>query len=776
MDRFKRVAEAVWEVAPDITLITTSARPDLEGNDAEAAVREKLALPLEMTRFVQGRGKKLVFDCHSFVDQGKAVPGIGLFGRWINRLAAKPEDVSTAILEFNAGAFDFTRGLSHAMEMNAAYRAGDVIRGIGTPNLSQPWNVYQTDWKAVLWTQGNIYYTQDKVWFQPAYYVDQMIARSWVPEAVEVSVQGPDASLDVFAGRSEDGCRLALRVVNPTDAPLDARIYLAGFRPTDPIARIEELVGAPDDFNTLDQAEKIKPVGHDWQHDLWDSKTHYTFPAQSFTVIQFTGLHVKGVELMTIKIAAIVLVFAFAIGMPASAAVTPNSLFGDDMVLQRDMPVPIWGTARDGETVTVAFQGQTVSTTASGGKWMVRLKPLRAGGPFTMTLSGDNTLTLQNVLVGDVWVCSGQSNMERQLGPRPPQPLIDDWQKEADSADFPQIRQFGVAERGAAEPQTEVTGKWVVCSPQTAPNFTAVGFFFGRALFQSEHVPIGLLFSSVGGTPASAWTSREAMLGNPATQDILTNYDKALQDYKAAPPPAPGTKAPADPARKAPGRHFNAMIAPLMPYAIRGVIWYQGETDSGAARQYRSLFPLMISDWRRRWGEGDFPFLFVQVAPYRGTGPDIREAQLMTLGTSPNTAMVVTTDIGDADNIHPPHKQAVGARLALAAEALSYHEKREYSGPLFQAMTIQGNKAVLTFTHTTGGLVAQGGALKGFTIAGADKKFVPATAEIQGDKIVVHSDQVPSPVAVRYGWANVPDVNLFNGAGLPASPFRTDPD
>jgi sialate O-acetylesterase len=221
---------------------------------------------------------------------------------------------------------------------------------------------------------------------------------------------------------------------------------------------------------------------------------------------------------------------------------------------------------------------------------------------------------------------------------------------------------------------------------------------------------------------------------------------------------------------------YNGMIAPLLPYAIRGAIWYQGESNVGRERQYRTLFPTMIADWRHAWGEGDFPFLFVQIAPYHGNSPEIREAQLLSWQNTTNTAMVVTIDCGDANDIHPPRKQPMSARLALAARAIAYGEKLEYSGPVFQSMKLEGSEAVLRFTHPGGGLVAKDGPLKGFTIAGADKVFHPAQAEIHGQTIVVASDAVSRPVAVRYGWANVPEGNLFNRAGLPASPFRTDVD
>jgi sialate O-acetylesterase len=253
----------------------------------------------------------------------------------------------------------------------------------------------------------------------------------------------------------------------------------------------------------------------------------------------------------------------------------------------------------------------------------------------------------------------------------------------------------------------------------------------------------------------------------PLTGEWLCRQGVSLAD--AGWPPTDYTQSP-----NAPTVLYNGMIAPLLPYAMRGVIWYQGESNVGREQQYRALFPAMIADWRQAWGEGDFPFLFVQIAPYSGNTPGIREAQFLTLQRSPNTAMAVITDGGDANDIHPPHKQPVGARLALAARALAYGEHIEYSGPLYQSMKIKGNRVILNFTHIGGGLVAKGGELKGFILAGADGKFVPAQAEIHGRTVVVTSDQVAKPVAVRYGWANVPEVNLFNLDGLPASPFQSD--
>jgi sialate O-acetylesterase len=503
------------------------------------------------------------------------------------------------------------------------------------------------------------------------------------------------------------------------------------------------------------------------------------------------------------KFHSIALVLVLAGASSLDAAITPHVLFSDGAVLQQGKEIPVWGTASEGEPVRVEFAGQTLSTTAKDGKWSVRLKPVKAGGPFKMTLNGENTVVLNDLWVGEVWICGGQSNMERQLGPRPPQKPIDGWEEEVKKADYPRMRQFTV-------PQTippsgvppRIQGKWATCSPQTAANFSAVGYFFGRDLHRKLNVPIGLIACNWGGTPAEAWTSRETLEAIPELRGIVENYDKARSDYSAKlaayrenepklraehevavakakqegkrPPnfPAP----PKDPAASqvSPTVLREAMVTPIVPYGIRGVIWYQGESNSRNGLQYRTLFPATIADWRKTWGQGDFPFLFVQLAPFKTNPPEVREAQFMASRTVPNTAMVVTTDVGDAEDIHPTRKEPVGSRLALAARAVVYGEKLEFSGPAFRSATFSKGRAVLRFDHLGGGLVAKDGPLKGFTIAGADKQFVPARAEIQGGTVVVSSDSVPEPAAVRYGWANVPDVNLFNREGLPASPFRTD--
>ncbi len=502
------------------------------------------------------------------------------------------------------------------------------------------------------------------------------------------------------------------------------------------------------------------------------------------------------------------------------ADVKPNPLFTDGAVLQRGQAVPVWGTARDGEKITVVLGDQKVTTTAANGKWSVSLKPLKEGGPLTLTLTGDNTVTVNNLLVGEVWICSGQSNMDFRFAGTATAA------EETPKADFPKIRMFTVDKVPSLTPVAERGGSWVECSPQTVSKFSAVGYFFARELYQKLGVPIGMIHTSWGGTPAQAWTSLEGFGNDPELKDYLASakqalasqpadiqaklaeynaakktwdesvgnaYQQTLNEWKTASAkakqdgtPMPPKPAPASPAPNAPPNPgsspnfpttlYNGMIAPLVPYAIKGAIWYQGESNAGQAKQYRTLFPAMIADWRAKWKQGDFPFYFVQIAPFNNQPPEIREAQFLTLAKSKHTAMAVTTDVGNATNIHPTQKEPVGQRLAYAARALAYGEKIEYSGPLYSGMKAEGDKIAVSFTHVGGGLVAKDGELKGFTIAGEDKKFVPAKAEIKGDKIVVSGEGVTKPTAVRYGWANVPEVNLFNKEGIPASPFRTDVD
>jgi len=443
-------------------------------------------------------------------------------------------------------------------------------------------------------------------------------------------------------------------------------------------------------------------------------------------------------------------IFFFSLGS-VHAEVKVHNLFTEHAVLQRDLPLPIWGTAADGETVKVTLADQTAETTAKDGKWSVKLKPLSAGGPHTLTIAGpSNKLTIGDILVGEVWVCGGQSNMEWTVN------NSESPKEVAAKADHPKIRLIAIPRTGNKEPQTEVNAKWDVCKPDTIGNFTAVGYHFGRALHEKLGVPVGLINSNIGGTAAQRWADRKTLETTPG----LEGYAREGNSSDL----------------------YNAMIHPLAPYGIRGAIWYQGESNADQAYRYRTLFPAMIKSWRDTWGQGDFPFLFVQLAPFTAikTEPaesdwaELREAQLMTLSKSPKTGMAVITDIGDAKDIHPKPKQPVGERLALAARAIAHGEKIEFSGPVFESLKVEGNQAVLRFAHVGHGLECKGDKLTGFTIAGEDKKFHNAEAKIDGDTIVVTSDKVEKPAAVRFGWANFPVVNLWNKDGLPATPFRTD--
>jgi sialate O-acetylesterase len=653
------------------------------------------------------------------------------------------------------------------------------------------------------------------------------------------------------------------------------------------------------------------------------------------------------------SLAPALVLFLLTFAPAARADVRVPSVIGDNMVLQQGRKVRVWGWAEPGERVTVSFRGEKASADADArGRWEVFTGPHEAGGPFELTVAGRNTLAFRNVLVGEVWVCSGQSNMEWSLA------NARDGAKEAAAADYPFIHLFTVLKKTAAEPLDNVEGRWVVTTPKEAAQFSAVGYFFGRELHRRLGVPVGLIHTSWGGTPAEAWTSRGALAADPLLKPILDRYDKQLADlprlrreyerardewakqYVMADPgnkgetqgfakpgldasgwkrmnlpqlwetagldvdgvvwfrrevevPAgwagkdltlklgaiddadttyfngervgstgadtlnswvvqrvyrvPGrlvragrntvavrvfdrvgdggfgggqmTLAPADsktekgvaldgewfykeeatvPSRdidwtkqpQAPGSAnqnnptvlYNAMLAPLVPYTIRGAIWYQGESNAGRAHQYRTLFPAMIRDWRAAWGIGDFPFYFVQLANWRARPQDstdsewaeLREAQTMTLAAAPNTGMAVAIDIGDPDDIHPRNKLDVGLRLARWALADTYGLKLEKSGPLYDSFKVEGDKVRVSFRHAGGLKTRDGAAPAGFYVAGADRKFVPAEARVEKGEVVVWSKEVPAPVAVRYAWADNPTANLYNSDGLPASPFRTD--
>ena len=518
------------------------------------------------------------------------------------------------------------------------------------------------------------------------------------------------------------------------------------------------------------------------------------------------------------------------------AAVKMPALFGDHMVLQRDAFVRVWGWADPGEAVQVTVGSATATATAAqDGKWMVRLEGLKASAtPVEMKIAGKaNTITLHDVLIGDVWVCSGQSNMAMSVE------MSNNAREEIPTANHPTIRLFAMSvftnEGVSFTPQPDCRGQWVVCTPDTAKKFSAAGYYFGKEIAESQKIPVGLIGAYRGATLGYAWTNLEALKIDPelekeyvgrfaAVRDNMeaakATHDKWMAEcgnafreemrkyyansYFTAPkpnekrpaPPTPAQPEPPDPASTdMPTVLYNGIIAPVTPFTIKGVLWYQGESQRPPVELYRKLLPALISGWRKQWGQGDFPFLIVQLPNYQapqqqpseGGWAITRDAQFRALSL-PNTGMAVTIDLGDAANQHPLHKKEVGQRLALVARHVAYGEKAlVYSGPLYDSMKVEGNKIRLTFQQTGGGLTVAapskpaGGAsapatseLKGFAIAGTDQKWVWAKAQITGTSVVVSSDQVPNPVAVRYGWGSNPPCNLYNKEGLPASPFRTD--
>ncbi len=471
------------------------------------------------------------------------------------------------------------------------------------------------------------------------------------------------------------------------------------------------------------------------------------------------------------------------------------ALLSDHMVIQRGLPVHVWGWEDPGETVRIEFRGQQASTTASeSGRWNAYLQPVDAGGPYTLTVRGNNTIKIEDVHVGEVWVGSGQSNMVWPLA------RSRDAEQEIAAARHPGIRYFKAELTASDELREDVQGQWRPVSPETAGEFSGVGYFFARHLHNELGVPIGIIQSAWGGTPAEAWTSLRTLSSDAALSGMLSEFEQEAADGKrrygtalakwetqATAAKAAGEQAPRRPrapralrAQQKPSALFNGMIAPLTPYPIRGAIWYQGENNAsrGQGALYRRLFQSMIQDWRREWGLGAFPFLFVQLANYGRVGadstwPELREAQAMALGLV-RTGMAVTTDIGNPTDIHPRNKQDVGLRLALAARAITYGEEGlEYSGPMFRQATRDGAAVRLWFDHIGGGLEARGGSLEGFELAGPDGAFAEAEVRISGETVLVSSPRVPVPVYVRYAWAADPKGNLFNKAGLPASPFRT---
>ena len=483
-------------------------------------------------------------------------------------------------------------------------------------------------------------------------------------------------------------------------------------------------------------------------------------------------------------------------GVPiARCEVRLPGMLSSHMVLQRERPIHVWGWSDPGEKITVELHGITRATAGnSAGTWSIFLPPEAVGGPFQLTVSAGNKIVLDDVLIGDVWFASGQSNMEMPLKGFTGAPLKNSAEEIA-HAGQPKIRLIRFPQKAVDFPQRNIDAQWTVCTPETAANFSAAAYFFGRELNAREHVPIGLIDATWGGTPAEAWVSLQAISTNAALMPIFgtraemtqsqadtaaitaaeKREDEAARKAGKTPPSHPWRP---DPASWAPAWLFNGMVAPATPYGIKGVIWYQGESNSrlAFAPMYAKVFPALIADWRAQWHQGDFPFLFVQIANFKSNDSEVwavvREAQRRTLSVA-NTAMVVTTDIGDPGNVHPADKQTVGARLALAARALAYGEKVEYSGPLFRQATPEGEGTMrVWFDHSGGGL--KGDTLQGFEIAGSDGRFVAGTARIDGNTVVVNSSRVGEAKYVRYGWANAPVINLFNSEGLPASPFTSE--
>ena len=517
----------------------------------------------------------------------------------------------------------------------------------------------------------------------------------------------------------------------------------------------------------------------------------------------------------------------------AYAGVNVVGLFRDNMVLQRDMELPVWGTAAAGEVVTVEFSNQKKSSAAdAGGNWMVKLDPLKVfSEPQTMTVSSSGisqitqspNLQIKNILIGEVWICSGQSNMAWDLKTLKKN-NAPDAENEIAGAKYPDIRFISIS--GSAEKRQPGIPcgslQWRECSPETVGDLSAVAYFFAKELRQKLNVPIGLIVTAQGGSPIRSWISAETMNANPIFKKTLEDYKSLPERRKAydakraayeaglAKSKADGTKPPpwigSFEWDNSPGIYFYGRVYPLAPFAMRGVIWYQGENDAnnfentsraglvGLANNsltYKDFFPVMIEDWRSLWNR-DFPFLYVQLHPDGGPQKDpvqdtesvsrfastpsswaeVRDAQRRTLKLK-NTAMVVTTDICEAD-LHPKKKVEVGKRLALAARAIAYGESLVYSGPIFDKAEFKDGKVIISFTHNGGGLMVRDGKLKGFSVAGTDRKFVWADAEIKGDTVVVSSGQVPDPKAVRYAWAGNPIGNLYNKEGFPASCFRTD--
>jgi sialate O-acetylesterase len=469
-------------------------------------------------------------------------------------------------------------------------------------------------------------------------------------------------------------------------------------------------------------------------------------------------------------------------------------LFSDHAVLQRERDVPIWGWADPGEKVKVTLPNQEHTAEADGtGRWQVTLTPLAAGGAMTIVFQGNNRLAINDVQVGDVWLCSGQSNMTWTVADSR------DADIEIPAANYEHIRLINVATEGSQTPTIDFAGHWDLCTSKTVPQFSAVAYYFGRDMLQNVKVPIGLIHNSWGGSACEAWIRRDLLEGNPLYDSLLKKSDEAIAGFNEkkaraefnrklsaweakaaaakrggapAPPGKPGWISPLTDQFR-PGNLYNGRIKPIMPYAIRGVIWYQGESNAKRAYQYREMFPLLIKNWRDDWGQGDFPFYWVQLADYmaeQNRPGDSAWAELR------HTGQAVAIDLGETNNIHPKNKQDVGRRLARLALAKTFGRKIAHDSPRYKSMYKQGDTILIRFRGVDGRLqTVDDKPITGFAIAAADRKWQWADAKIVGTgEVEVHSDAVHDPFAVRYAWADNPVCNLIDSARLPATPFRTD--
>lgn len=470
--------------------------------------------------------------------------------------------------------------------------------------------------------------------------------------------------------------------------------------------------------------------------------------------------------------------------MPAQADVKLPRLFSDNMMLQQKTRAPIWGWADPGEKVTIKLGKRSAEATAdTNGKWMAKLSTPGAGGPYELVVSGKNTITVKNVLIGEVWLAAGQSNMWYQLG------NTKAGQEDIPQANYPQIRILMSRNEFSPKPLDDMAGEWKECTPANAPNFAAVSYYFARELYENLKMPIGIINIAADGTGIESWISKESLLKFPETKAHYESWERRLSTYsadKAAydavvkqdPEYGKTHKPPVDPiSRFGETVTYSTQLLPVVPYAVKGITWYQGEHDVGEHEMYRKVLPVLVQEWRDLWHE-NLPFYSVQIERFgkKDTtykGGEFRQAQTALLAL-PNTGLATGIDTGDSTDAHKAAKPPIGHRLAVLALAKTYHRDIDYASPTFESMKIENDKIRVKFRDTDGGLVVQGDKVVGFAIAGDDKKWVWADAKLDGNSVLVWSDQVPRPTAVRYAWGDWPDTSLYNKAGLPVAPFDSE--